>query len=121
MLSVFGVAEDIDLSGLTGRTVEQLSAGLGRIEMGFDDEWQISIECSWTLTAETGRPTAATRDTLLDHADALKRLIGARVIAAEAQAPDRVIIDFGPKGRLELIDDSDQLESFSIEPIGVIV
>ena len=56
---MFGVAEDIDLSGLTGRTVEQLSAGLGRIEMGFDDEWQISIECSWTLTAEKLPPSSS--------------------------------------------------------------
>ena len=63
----------------------------------------------------------AERDTLLDSVDQLTRLVGAVVEFAVPRPPDRIEIDLGEKGRLVLIDDSDMLESFSIEPIGIIV
>ena len=118
---MFGVAEDLMLDGLIGRTVEKLSVGAGRIELSFDDGWKLTIESGWEFSEADGRISTANRAELLDSADQLTGLIGKTVTVAEPQPPDRLVMTFGSVGRLVLIDDSEVLESFSIEPIGVIV
>lgn len=118
---MFGVAEDIELDGLVGRKFEQLSVGPGCLELAFGDSWKLNIESGWVLQASSGETIQVARDALLDSAEQLTPLVGATVVAAVALPPDRVAIDFASAGKLFLIDDSDMLESFSIEPIGVIV
>jgi hypothetical protein len=118
---MFGVAEDILLDGLVGRTCERLSVGAGLVELNFDGGWKLTIESGWVLEESAGNTISASRQALLDHADRLTALVGARVAGAVPRPPDRVEIDFGATGKLFVIDDSDVLESFSIEPIGVIV
>lgn len=118
---MFGVAEDIDLTGLVGRKLQRISVGAERLELGFDDDWLVNIECAWRLEGSAGLLAEAERDTLLDSVDQLTRLVGTVVEFAVPRPPDRIEIDLGEKGRLVLIDDSDLLESFSIEPIGIIV
>jgi len=118
---LFGVAEDIDLTGLVGRKLQRISIGVERFELSFDDGWLLNIECAWRLDGSAGLIVEAERDTLLDSVDQLTRLVGAVVEFAVPRPPDRIEIDLGEKGRLVLIDDSDMLESFSIEPIGIIV
>ena len=36
---MFGVAEDIDLTGLVGRKLQRISVGVDRLELGFDDDF----------------------------------------------------------------------------------
>lgn len=118
---MFGVAEDIDLSGLIGRKLERISVGVDRFELGFDDDWSLNIECAWRLEGSTGLIAEGERGTLLEEVNQMTRIIGSVVRFAEPRPPDRVEIDLGEQGRLILMDDSDMLESFSIEPIGIIV
>ena len=118
---MFGVAEDIDLTGLVGRKLQRISVGVDRFELGFEDEWLLNIECTWRLEGSAGPIAEGERDNLIASVDQLKRLVGAVVEFAVPRPTDRIEIDFGEKGRLVLIDDSDLLESFSIEPIGIIV
>ena len=118
---MFGVAEDIDLTGLVGRKLQRISVGVERLELGFDDDWLLNIECSWRLEGSAGLIAEGERSALLDGADKLTRLVGSVVEFAVPRSPDRIDVDFGEQGRLVLIDDSDLLESFSIEPIGIIV
>jgi len=118
---LFGVAEDIDLTGLVGKKLQRISVGVDRFELGFDDGWSLNIECAWRLEGSAGLIAEAERDTLLESVDHLKRLVGAVVEFAVPRPPDRIEIDLGGQGRLVLIDDSDLFESFSLEPIGIIV
>ena len=118
---MFGVAEDIELTGLVGRKLQKISVGTERLELGFDDGWSLNIECSWRLEGNAGLIAEEERSTLLDGVDKLTRLVGSTVEFAVPRPPDRIELDFGEQGRLVLIDDSELFESFSIEPIGIIV
>ena len=42
---MFGVAEDLDLSSLAGKKLQQISVGEQCLELAFEDDWRISIEC----------------------------------------------------------------------------
>ncbi|MFW2404687.1 MAG: hypothetical protein ACN4GT_07955 [Gammaproteobacteria bacterium] len=118
---MFGVAEDLDLSGLQGNLLKQLAVGSERIELGFDDDWRITIECSWRL--ERGGEVIATggRGRLLDEVDRLNEIVGSKTARIEVKSPDRIVLTMADSSTLTLIDDSDMLESFSIDPIGVVV
>lgn len=118
---MFGVAEDIDLFGLVGRTLERISVGAMQFELGFDAGWLVRVECGWRLNGDAGEIVASEREELLEHLDELKALVGATAIEARPVPPDRIEIDFGTAGTLVLIDDSEMLESLSIEPIGIVV
>ncbi|MAF82818.1 MAG: hypothetical protein CL797_01790 [Chromatiales bacterium] len=118
---LFGVAEDIDLSGLVDRKLQSISVSAERLELDFDDDWSLSFECSWCLEGSAGSIAEGDRDALLDDAEKLTRLVGSVIEFAVPRPPDRIEIDFGKQGRLILIDDSELLESFSIDPIGIVV
>ena len=118
---MFGVAEDLELSGLKGKKLTRLAVSEERVELGFEDDWRVTIECTWRL--EHGRDVVAVggREHLLEEIDKLNVLVGAPVSAIEARPPDRIVLQFPDNRTLTVIDDSDILESFSIDPIGVVV
>jgi len=118
---MFGVAEDLELSGLQDRQLKQLAVGSERIELGFGDEWRITIECSWRL--ERGGDVVATggRGRLLDEVDRLNDIVGSKATRIDVKPPDRIVLTMADTSTLTLIDDGDMLESFSIDPIGVVV
>ena len=118
---LFGVAEDIDLTGLVDRKLQSISVGAERLELNFDDNWSLNFECSWCLEGGAGSIAEGNREALLDDVEKLTRLVGFMVEFAVPRPPDRIEIDFGKQGRLVLIDDSELLESFSIDPIGIVV
>ena len=92
---MFGVAEDIELTGLVGRKLEQISVGVDRLEMGFDEGWALNIEGAWRLEGSAGLIAEGERDNLLDGAEQLTPLVGAVVEFAVPQPPDRIEIGLG--------------------------
>lgn len=118
---MFGVAEDLDLSGLVDKTLHGISVGAQQLELAFDDDWSVFLQGPWQLEASTGQVTEGTRENLLLTVDNLKPLVGGIVEFAAPMPPNRITLEFGMRGRLTLIDDSELVESFSIEPIGVVV
>jgi hypothetical protein len=118
---MFGVADDLDLSGLKGRTLQQLSIGEARLELAFDDDWTLSIECAWRLDGSAGELGNGGRGRLVDEIAALRPLVGLAIDTASPAPPDRIELAFEKGYRLVIIDDNEMFEAFSIEPIGVIV
>ncbi|MBT8442058.1 MAG: hypothetical protein KJO76_06720 [Gammaproteobacteria bacterium] len=118
---MFGVAEDLELSGLHGRQLKQLAVAAERIELGFDDEWRITIEGSWRLERGAEVLGSGGRGRLLDEVDKLNDIVGSTATGVEVKPPDRIVLTMADASTLTLIDDSDLLESFSIDPIGVVV
>ena len=118
---MFGVAEDLELSGLKGKKLTRLAVSEERVELGFEDDWRISIECAWRLEQGTDVVASGGRGHLLEEIDKLNPVVGLAVSMIEARPPDRIVLSFGDDRILTIIDDSDMLESFSIDPIGVVV
>lgn len=118
---MFGVAEDLELSGLQGRQLKQVAVGAERIELGFDDEWRITIECSWRLERAGEVIASGGRGRLLDEVDRLNEIVGSKATRVDVNSPDRIVLTMADTSTLTLIDDSEMLESFSIDPIGVVV
>lgn len=118
---MFGVAEDLDLTGLVDKTLQSISVGAQQLELSFDDDWSVYLQGAWQLETREGQVTESSREALLQTIDELKPLVGGVVEFAAPMPPDRVTLEFGIRGRLTLFDDSDVSESFAIEPIGVVV
>ena len=118
---MFGVAEDLDLSGLVDKTLQSISIGAQQLKLAFDDDWSVYLQGPWQLETAAGQVAEGKRESLLLTVDDLKPLVGGIVEFAAPMPPDRITLEFGMRGRLTLIDDSELVESFSIEPIGVVI
>jgi len=118
---MYGVTDRIDLSKFVGTTLEQISIGSYQIIFRFGPGCFIAAEGRWLLLGPDGSVVDQSEEP--DERDAYRVHIclGQRVAAATPEPPDAISITFDTGHVLRFVDDSEQYESFSIQPGGVIV
>ena len=82
-------------------------------------ELRIDVESEWTLFDRAGFSvaTGAPRP----NASLPEPPLGAAVVAAETQPPTAIVLTFASGHRLQILDDSEQHESFSIPHCDVFI
>ena len=118
---MYGVPKDLDLSGFVGATLIQVCLGESQIQFHFHPKGSFLVEGSWELVDTAGNPV----DKVQDHSDRdeyrVHRLLGQAVIAWAIDSPSSLSLTFRNGLTLRLYDDSEQYESFSIQPGDIIV
>jgi len=115
-----GVPADLDLSFLHEGELVQLCLGLHEIQLHFHPLGHITIEGAWLLLDTEGRlidggPSSDHRATSQLH-----RLLGKKVVSSEVFPPESFVLRFTEGYALQVRDDSDAHESFSIDPGGIV-
>jgi hypothetical protein len=113
---MYGVLESLDLSEFAARRLTQIAVGEFQVQFLFHPEGSISVEGAWELRDEDGA--------LVDHSlpneqrseYRLHRLLGQQVVRWEIDPPMSFSLTFANGLVLRVFDDSEQYESFAIQP-----
>lgn len=119
-----GIPADLDLAFLVGSEVVQVCLGSFDIRVHFQPEASIHITGGdWELKNEAGQIIDRASDAPAHERGPflLHRLLGRRVRTIEVGPPDWLEVVFEEGLALRIIDDSEQYESFEIQPSGLIV
>jgi hypothetical protein len=122
---MYGVPENLDLRPFQGDYLELVSIGPYMLHFGFGKGGRISVSGNWQLKdgagkvldqaiEETGQPWK--RDCYRVHA-----LLMATVTRSEVDPPRSFTLFFDNGMSMTVFDDSEQYESFSIEPGDILV
>ena len=112
-----GVPNGLNLSFLHGSELIRVNVGPYHIQLFFDPEAYISVECEWELLGSDR--------TLLDRGEPgtdemlalpVRRLLGRRVSQIEVNPPTSISLRFDCGQVLRIIDSNAIYESFSIQP-----
>lgn len=121
---VYGVPHNLDLSRFVGATLLQVCLGEFQVQfhfqaagnVGSEGMLHIGVERHWELRDESGRLVDRTGPNSEREAYRLHRLLGRAVTGTEVNAPRSFALRFVSGEELRVFDDSDQYESFSIQP-----
>lgn len=113
---MYGLPEDVDLSFLDGRVLEQVAVGQHQTQLRFEDQVTISIEGEVTIDGARGVG--------IDAGARLVRLVGRSVERVARIAPGDLCLAFAgePHAAITIHDRSDGYESYTIDgPRGLVV
>jgi hypothetical protein len=118
-----GGPANLDLRFLLDATLVQVCIGPWDVQFHFHPAGSIFVQGGWELRDHRGvivdrssEVQAAEREPFLVH-----RLLGLRVASTEVSAPPWLALRFDGGQELRIFDDSDQFESFQIQPGSIIV
>ena len=118
------IPADLDLAFLVGSEVVQVCLGSFDVQVHFQPEASIHITGGdWELKDQSGRIIDRALDAPAHEGGPflLHRLLGRRVRTVEVHPPDWLEVIFEDGLALRIIDDSEQFESFEIQPLGLTV
>ncbi len=126
---MYGVPRDLDLSRFVGATLIQVCLGEFQVQFHFQAAGSVSshgmlhlgVERHWELRDESGRIVDRAEPTSDREAYRLHRLLGRAVTGTTVDAPRSFALHFVTGEELRVFDDSDQYESFSIQPGDIFV
>jgi hypothetical protein len=118
---VYGVPATLDLTFLHGAELIQVCLGLHEVQFHFHPVGSISVATGWELYDPDGARIDHAERAFPRPAFELHRLLGQKVTGTEVSAPSHIDVLFGRGERLRLVDNSEQHESFTIEPGRVVV
>lgn len=116
-----GVPAGLDLSFLHGATLLQVCLGVSQLQFHFHPAGSISVEGEWELAGPTGQ--------VIDRHDPspdrppyqFHHLLGRGVVEIKVSPPTSVELTFEGGVTLRLFDSSEDYESFTILPSGIVV
>jgi hypothetical protein len=111
-----GIPGDLDLSPLLHAEVEQVCLGVWQIQIRFDNGANISIEGDWD-----GTVIDRSSDTVRESPYHLHLLLQRVFVRSEVSPPLQLRLHFTGGLVLTLTVGNQGFESFSIEPLGIIV
>ena len=123
---LYGVPADLDLSGFHGTTLILIGVAEHTLHFTFQPETpaplhEIVVEGGWEVRDSNG----ALVDRVAEHATRevyrIHRLLSRTVVASTLDAPRSFTLRFDSGYSLTIYDDSEQYESFSIQPGDVFV
>jgi hypothetical protein len=118
---MYGVPTDLDLSTFTGARLLQVSVSRFQAQFIFGADRTISVEGKWQIFDDTGNSIVdVPRDSISNDAQ-FQMLVGERVVAGSVNAPDWFELHFQNGFVLRVFDDSQEFESFSIQPGNIFV
>lgn len=118
---MYGVPEDLDLRFLHGAELIQVCLGQYQVKLHFHPAGSISVEGGWELSDENGARLDGHHEGPDRPPYQLHRLLGRQVVTSEVSAPDWFSLRFASGEALKVFDDSEQFESFSIQPGNIVV
>ncbi len=118
---MYGVPADLDLSFLHGTVLIQVCLGQHQVQFHFHPTGSIFVEGGWELRDAAGEWMDGTTEGVERPRCRSDRLLGGRVAGSEVSAPRWFALRFDGGEVLRVFDDSEQYESFQIEPGGIIV
>ena len=118
---MYGVPKDLDLSGFVGKILTQIAIGEFQVQFNFHPDGHISAMGDWELRDHDG--------SLIDRALPNKErseyrlhlLLGQEVACWEIDPPRLLSLGFASGHVLRVFDDSQQYESFMIQPGDIVV
>lgn len=119
--SVYGVPADLDLRFLHGAELIQVRLGAHQVQFHFHPDGSICVEGGWELLDRDGVQIDHNCEEAARPPYQLHRLLAHRIVTSEVCAPEWFALRFDGGEVLRILDDSDQYESFQIEPGDIIV
>ncbi len=129
--AVYGVPSDLNLERFVGTTLVELCLGQYQAQFHFhalDSGWldegetlEVSVAGGWELCDASGEVTARGERGVGGAAHVLYPLIGGSIAATDLDPPGSFALHFDDGHQLRIFDDSEDQESFSIQPGDVFV
>ena len=121
-----GVPADLDLQRFVGTTLDSLTLCQYQASLGFEAYDSnptnprvtvvVSVQGSWELRDSSGQLSARGEPDAGGAAHVLHHLLGCTVVATGIDPPSWFSLHFDNGQDLRIFDDSEQYESFSIQP-----
>jgi len=118
---MYGIPASLDISFLHGTSLVQVCLGQHQVQFHFHPVGCITVEGRWELIGIGGEKLANSSDATGNPSGVLNRLLGQQVVASEVSAPDSFTLRFDKGDLLRIFDDSEQYESFCIQPGNIVV
>jgi hypothetical protein len=118
---VYGVPQDLDLSRFVGATLIQVCLGEYQVQFRFAPTLEIGVEGHWELRDGAGLMVDRAEPYTEREAYRVHRLLGQTVEGTDLDAPRSFALRFSGGEELRIFDNSDQYESFSIQPGNIFV
>ncbi len=116
-----GVPAELDLRFLHGAELIQVCLGQYQVQFHFHPAGLISVEGGWELLDPAGERIDGSADGPERPPYQLHRLLGRLVAASEIAPPGSFALRFEGGELLRIFDDSEQYESFAIQPGNIFV
>ena len=118
---MYGVPPDLPLERVLGRECVQIGIGRFEIRFSFLNAVEIHVEGRWEVCDESGRVIDQAREHAERECYRVHKLIGSPVRRYSIDAPTSFTLFFENGYSLTVFDDSEQYESFSIQPGDIVV
>jgi len=118
---MYGVPANLDLTFLHDAVLIQVCLSQYELQFHFHPIGWIQVESGWELLDETGNRIDGHCDPAERQSHLLHGLLGRRVVRSEVSAPNWFALIFEGGMVLRVFDDSEQYESFSIQPGNIFV
>lgn len=118
---MYGVPNDLDLTVFRGATLNQVCLGMYQIQFHFDPAGYLSVEGGYELIDPSGTRIDHRQDFPRASPFELHRLLGDQVEETEVSAPTSIAFRFRRGYVLRVFDDSQEFESFQLQPGDIIV
>jgi hypothetical protein len=117
-----GVPQNLDLSAFLGAELIQVAIGCHDLQLHFfPEDRRISVWGHWELLDSTGTMIDKAQENPSRDSYKIHRLLGQAVTALTVDAPKSFTLTFDNGMNMTVYDDSDQYESFSIQPGNIFV
>lgn len=118
---MYGVPSDLDLDSFKGATLIQVCLGEFQLQFKFDSDAEISVEGAWQIVGRNSEIVDAGTRNVQRTENRVHLLLGRKVEGWSVHAPEWFELQFEGRLALRVFDDSEQYESFSIQPGDIFV
>src|SRR5262245_59063042 len=113
---MYGIPSHLDLSAFVGATAYMVCMSHAQLQINFEPHGHLNIEGRWELLDGSGQLVGGRAREDANRPSGAELLIGRKVIASAVLAPEWFELHFDGGTLLRVYDDSEQNESFSIQP-----
>jgi hypothetical protein len=118
---MYGVPANLDLTQFIDATLEQVCIGQFQVQFHFHPVGSIGVEGDWKLQGPDGSIVDQNQENENREVFRLHQLLGKRVVRTSVDPPRSLTLHFELGHELWVFDNSEQFESFSIQPGNIFV
>jgi hypothetical protein len=119
---MYGVPSNLDLRRFCGATLTQLGIGEFQLQFHFTQpEFSISVEGDWQVNNPEGEIVDRSLPNAERESFRVHRLLGRTVVESSVNAPKSFALRFDNGWSLVVFDNSQEYQSFSIQPGDIFV
>lgn len=111
-----GVPNNLDLSVFEGKELTLVGIGQFQVYFHFHPEGIVTVEGDWEIVDAEGSIIDRSTDNAERSEYRVHRLLGQEMVGSEVDPPRSFSLKFANGLVLRVFDDSEQYESFSIQP-----